>query len=112
MVFSQSNLGFVVKSAILYTVCLLVGVTDTVFANDDGSRGENHAKAVKNQPPVLASIGNKSVNEAQALAFTVTATDPDATTPILSASRCQRVRHLSMAPSPGRRGIPRPAVIK
>jgi hypothetical protein len=33
--------------------------------------------AAANQPPVLAAIGAKAVNEGQALAFTATATDPD-----------------------------------
>ena len=39
-----------------------------------------------NQPPVLASIGNKSVNEGQALTFTVSATDPDGDSLTYSAS--------------------------
>jgi chitodextrinase len=30
-----------------------------------------------NNPPVLSSVGNKSVNEGQALSFTISATDPD-----------------------------------
>ncbi|MGH7680821.1 MAG: putative Ig domain-containing protein, partial [Candidatus Eiseniibacteriota bacterium] len=33
---------------------------------------------VVNQPPVLAAIGNRTVNELTALTFTATATDPDA----------------------------------
>ena len=38
-----------------------------------------------NQPPVLDPIGDKSTDENSLLAFTVTATDPDGTTPSLSA---------------------------
>ncbi len=40
---------------------------------------------VINQPPALASIGPRAVQETQLLTFSVTATDPDATTPGLSA---------------------------
>jgi len=38
-----------------------------------------------NQAPVLNAIGNRSIDEGQTLSFTVTANDPDLTTPILSA---------------------------
>jgi len=41
---------------------------------------------VTNQPPVLATIGARSAQETQTLAFTVTASDPDATVPTLSAT--------------------------
>jgi len=37
-----------------------------------------------NHAPVLAPIGNKTVNEGEELRFTVTATDPDGTRPLLS----------------------------
>jgi hypothetical protein len=37
-------------------------------------------------PPVLASIGNKTVNEGQLLSFTISATDPDGDTLTYSAS--------------------------
>ncbi len=37
--------------------------------------------AVPNDPPVLAAIGNRSVNENVNINFAVSATDPDATTP-------------------------------
>jgi PKD repeat protein len=39
-----------------------------------------------NKRPVLAAVGNKSIGEGSLLEFTVTATDPDGTTPVLSAS--------------------------
>ncbi len=39
-----------------------------------------------NQPPVLAAIGNQSVNEGQSLSFTVSATDPNSTNLTYSAS--------------------------
>lgn len=39
-----------------------------------------------NRPPVLNSIGNKSVNEGQQLQFTVSATDPDGNSLVYSAS--------------------------
>jgi hypothetical protein len=37
----------------------------------------NNATVSVNRPPVLASIGNQTVNEGQALTFSVSATDPD-----------------------------------
>ena len=37
-----------------------------------------------NRPPVLATIGNKSVNEGQLLSFRISATDPDGSFPILA----------------------------
>ena len=39
-----------------------------------------------NGPPVLSSIGNKSVNEGSLLSFTISATDPDGDTMTYSAS--------------------------
>ncbi|MCH9031262.1 MAG: hypothetical protein IIB00_03250, partial [candidate division Zixibacteria bacterium] len=39
-----------------------------------------------NDPPVLSAIGAKSVTEGQLLSFTVSATDPDLTTPVLTAA--------------------------
>jgi len=39
-----------------------------------------------NRAPVLASVGNKSVDENAPLQFNVSATDPDGTTPVLSAT--------------------------
>ena len=41
---------------------------------------------VSNQPPVLAAIGPRTIAEAQTLSFNVSATDPDATVPTLSAA--------------------------
>jgi hypothetical protein len=40
----------------------------------------------KNRPPVLDAIGNQAVTAGETLEFTVTATDPDGTTPGLSAT--------------------------
>jgi len=42
--------------------------------------------APTNQPPVLGAIGNKEGNEGALLTFTVTATDPDGTFPMLSTT--------------------------
>jgi len=39
-----------------------------------------------NQPPVLAAIGPRSVNEGANLNFAVSATDPDGTTPVLTTT--------------------------
>ncbi len=39
-----------------------------------------------NEPPVLSPVGNKNVDEAQTLSFTVSATDPQGTTPTISAN--------------------------
>jgi len=39
-----------------------------------------------NRPPVLAGIGNKTVNEGQLLSFTISATDPDGNPLTYSAS--------------------------
>ena len=41
--------------------------------------------AIGNSPPVLNPVGDKVATEGQAISFTVTANDPDATTPSLSA---------------------------
>jgi len=45
-----------------------------------------NSTSTTNQLPVIASIGNKTVNEAQAISFTVSATDPDGDTLTYSAS--------------------------
>ena len=57
----------------------------TVTVTDDGSPPMSDSEGITitvspgaNQPPVLAAIGNKSVNELTSLAFTATANDPDA----------------------------------
>jgi hypothetical protein len=42
--------------------------------------------SVNNQPPILSAIGNKSVNEGQALTFTLSATDSDGDALTYSAS--------------------------
>jgi Lamin Tail Domain/Bacterial Ig domain/CotH kinase protein/Putative Ig domain/Long Rib domain len=55
----------------------------TVRVTDDGSPNLSDAETIlitvneANLPPVLASIGNKTVNEGALLTFTATATDPD-----------------------------------
>jgi hypothetical protein len=43
-------------------------------------------QTVPNQPPVLGAIPNQTAVEGRLLSFTVTATDPDGTTPTISAS--------------------------
>ncbi|MHC4637759.1 MAG: putative Ig domain-containing protein, partial [Planctomycetota bacterium] len=66
------------------------GVTFTVI--DDGTPSLNDSEAITitvndvNQPPVLAPIGDKTVDEAQLLQFTVTASDPDGNNLTYSAS--------------------------
>ena len=44
-----------------------------------------NSPAASNQPPVLAAIGNKSVNENSTLSFSISATDPDGDTITYSA---------------------------
>lgn len=51
-----------------------------------GNSGVFITKFAGNQPPVLAAIGPKSTNENQLLRFRVSGTDPDLTTPVLSAA--------------------------
>ncbi len=53
---------------------ITVPATDTTYT----------ATYTANQRPVLAAIGNKTVTEGELLQFTVSATDPDGTTPVLS----------------------------
>ncbi|MCC6793873.1 MAG: PQQ-dependent sugar dehydrogenase [Candidatus Hydrogenedentes bacterium] len=53
---------------------ITIPATDTTYT----------ATYTANQRPVLAAIGNKTVNEGELLEFTVSATDPDGTTPVLS----------------------------
>ncbi|HEU4437237.1 MAG TPA: Ig-like domain-containing protein, partial [candidate division Zixibacteria bacterium] len=59
------------------------------FIASDGTLADSETVAITvnevNRSPVLASIGNKSVNENQLLRFRISASDPDLTTPILSA---------------------------
>ena len=58
----------------------------TVIVTDNGTPNLNDSEAITinvasvNNPPVLAAIGNKTVNELSLLSFTATATDPDAGT--------------------------------
>ncbi len=64
--------------------------TLTAYAIDlAGNRSNNQNIAVTlttSQPPVLAAIGNKSVNEGSNLSFTISATDPDGGTLTYSAT--------------------------
>ena len=46
----------------------------------------NGTFSIINQPPVLTSIGDKTVNEGQTLVFTISATDPDGDTLTYSAA--------------------------
>jgi len=66
------------------------GVYDvTFYATDDSSATDSEVVVITvndiNQAPVLASIGSKSVEEGQNLNFGVSASDPDGTTPTLTA---------------------------
>jgi len=57
------------------------GAYDVLFIVSDGVLTDVETITIivlnVNQPPVLAAIGNKSVNEGQLLSFTVQASDPD-----------------------------------
>lgn len=59
------------------TFYLAVKAFDT-SGNQSGFSNEVSATLIGNQPPVLAPIGNQSVDEGVQLQFTVNATDPDA----------------------------------
>ncbi|MEW5797279.1 MAG: putative Ig domain-containing protein, partial [Candidatus Zixiibacteriota bacterium] len=60
------------------------------YATDDSLAVDSEAVTIQvfntNQPPVLAIIGSKSVDEGVNLNFTVSATDPNGTTPVLTSS--------------------------
>jgi len=56
------------------------------FLNINWKSGVTTAIAETNQLPVLNPVGDQSVTEGQTLTFTVTAADPDGTTPVLSAT--------------------------
>ena len=64
----------------------------TFTVTDDGSPAENDSEVVTisvgnvNRPPVLNTIGSKSVDEGNLLTFTVTASDPDGDGLTFSAS--------------------------
>jgi hypothetical protein len=60
------------------THTITVRVTDNLGAQDFETITVTVTTSTGNNPPTLAAIGAKSVNEASALAFTATATDPDA----------------------------------
>ena len=67
------------------------GIYNVTFVASDGSLADSEVVVITvqdagNQRPVLASIGSKSVYENVNLNFSVTATDPDATIPLLSTS--------------------------
>ncbi len=66
------------------------GVYNVTFIASDGTRADSEVVAITvndagNQRPVLAAIGPKLVNEGANLNFNTSATDPDGTTPTLSA---------------------------
>lgn len=66
------------------------GVYNVTFIASDGSLADSEVVAITvidsgNQRPVLAAIGPQSVTEGANLNFVATATDPDATTPTLTA---------------------------
>ncbi|MCH7947634.1 MAG: tandem-95 repeat protein, partial [candidate division Zixibacteria bacterium] len=62
----------------------------TFYATDDSTAVDSEVVTITvndfNQPPVLAAIGSKSVDENVSLNFGISATDADATTPTLSTS--------------------------
>ncbi|MDF1554168.1 MAG: PKD domain-containing protein [Deferrisomatales bacterium] len=66
------------------------GSHTVTFTASDGSLTDSEAVAITvtntNRPPVLVAIGAKSVAEGASLTFAVTASDPDGTTPTLSAT--------------------------
>ncbi len=65
------------------------GVYNVTFIASDGTLADSEVVVVTvvgvNVPPVLAAIGPKSVNTGSNLAFNTSATDPNATTPSLTA---------------------------
>ena len=66
------------------------GVFNVTFIASDGALADSEVVAITvidsgNQRPVLAAIGPRSVTEGANLNFVATATDPDATTPTLTA---------------------------
>jgi len=66
------------------------GTYFVTFIASDGSLADSETVTITvteeaNQPPVLAPIGPKSVDEGQALSFKVSATDPNGTIPALTA---------------------------
>ena len=66
------------------------GVYNVRFIASDGSLADTEVVEITvndagNQAPVLASIGSQLVDEGSNLNFGVSATDPDATTPTLTA---------------------------
>ncbi|MBI3871925.1 MAG: tandem-95 repeat protein, partial [candidate division Zixibacteria bacterium] len=65
------------------------GVYNVTFIASDGTLADSEIVAITvtntNRAPVLAPIGSKSVNEGQNLNFIISASDPDATIPVLTA---------------------------
>jgi PKD repeat protein len=66
------------------------GTYPVTFTVSDGSLTDSEAITITvnntNQPPVLSSIGNKSVSEGSLLTFNISATDPDGGTLTYSAA--------------------------
>lgn len=56
------------------------------YHNIDWIKIYTQSSIVLNNPPVFSPVGNKSVNEGQALTFAIDATDPDIDTLVYSAS--------------------------
>ncbi|MCX6831824.1 MAG: hypothetical protein NT028_06755, partial [candidate division Zixibacteria bacterium] len=65
------------------------GVFNVTFIASDGTMADTEVVAItvteNNRPPALAAIGAGSVNEGANLNFGTSATDPDLTTPIMTA---------------------------
>ncbi len=66
------------------------GAYSVTFRASDGTSLDTEVVAITvvdagNQPPILAAIGSKSTTEGIRLTFNTSATDPDGTTPIMSA---------------------------
>jgi len=74
-----------------YPAYVQSGIYYLTFMASDGELNDSEVVEITvaeagNQPPVLDSIGPKSVIEREWLTFMVTASDPDSTTPIMRAS--------------------------
>lgn len=65
------------------------GVYDVTFIVSDGALADSEIVVITvidaNRAPVLAAIGPKSVNEGATLSFNTSASDPDGTTPTMTA---------------------------
>jgi hypothetical protein len=70
------------------------GVYEATFTATYGALSDSETITITvnglNSPPVIGAIANKTVNEAERLSFTVTATDADGQTPTLAAANLPR----------------------